>query len=259
MNPSLTEVEILARQAGEILRAGFRQRLRIDYKGAIDMVTEVDRRSEAFLIKAIRRSYPQHRIVAEESGSTPGSDCCVWYIDPLDGTVNFAHGVPIFGVSLAYVEEGQVRLGVVYDPTRDECFSAEAGCGAHLNGQPIHVSEAADLDRSLLVTGFPYDIRTNPDNNLDLYARFARSSQGVRRLGSAAIDLCYIADGRMDGYWEIRLQPYDIAAGWLIACEAGATVTRLDGGPDLLAQPCSVLAAANPKVHAQMLEVIRAK
>jgi len=259
MNPDLSEVEALARQAGEILRAGFRQRQRIDYKGAIDVVTETDRRSEAFLIEAIRRSYPQHRIVAEESGNSPGSDCCVWYIDPLDGTVNFAHGVPIFAVSLAYAEEGRVRLSVVYDPTRDECFSAELGCGAQLNGQPIHVSSPADLDHSLLVTGFPYDIRTNPDNNLDLYGRLALNSQGVRRLGSAALDLCYIADGRLDGYWEIRLQPYDIAAGWLIACEAGAQVTRVDGGPDLLAQPCSVLAAANPRIHAQMLEIIRVK
>lgn len=259
MTPELKELEALARGAGEILRAGFGQHQKIQYKGTIDLVTESDHRSEDYLIGEIRRRYPQHRIVAEESGSSPGDSCCVWHIDPLDGTVNFAHGLPFFSVSIAYVEQEQTRLGVVYDPIHDECFSASLGRGAWLNGEPIHVSDATDLDHSLLITGFPYDIRTNPNNNLDLYALFARHTHGVRRLGSAALDLCYLAAGRVDGYWEIRLNSYDIAAGALVAREAGARVTKLDGDPNLLAAPCSVLSAATPHIHAQMLAMIRSR
>ncbi len=259
MTPELKELEALAREAGEILRAGFGQSQRIDYKGTIDLVTETDHRSEDYLIGEIKRRYPQHRVIAEESGSSPGDSCCVWHIDPLDGTVNFAHGLPFFCVSIAYVEEDQIRLGVVYDPIHDECFSAALGGGAWLNGAPLHVSNAADLDHALLVTGFPYDIRTNPNNNLDLYALLARHSHGVRRFGSAALDLCYLAAGRVDGYWEIRINSYDIAAGALVAREAGATVTRLDGDPNLLTAPHSVLSAANPTIHAQMLAMIRSR
>jgi myo-inositol-1(or 4)-monophosphatase len=182
----------------------------------------------------------------------------VWYIDPLDGTVNYAHGVPFFAVSIGYAEGGLMRFGVVYEPLRDECFSAERGRGAWLNGLPIRVSGADELDRSLLVTGFPYDLRTHPENNLDNYARFARLSQGVRRLGSAALDLCSIASGRIDGYWEVRLNAWDLAAGGLIAQEAGATVTGLTGEPDWMEPPFSVL-AANAPLHAQMLAVLQSK
>ena len=160
--------------------------------------------------------------------------------------------MPIFAVSIAYAEGGLVRLGVVYDPLRDECFSAERGRGAYLNGLPIRATPASDLDRSLLVTGFPYDLRTHPQNNLDNYAHMARISQGVRRLGSAALDLCYIASGRLDGYWELSLQPWDVAAGGLIAAEAGATVTDMHGDAQLMHPPYSVL-AANASLHARML------
>jgi myo-inositol-1(or 4)-monophosphatase len=262
MSPSLSEVESLARQAGEILRASFNQRpgyghhLNVDYKSLIDPVTEVDRRSEDYLLGEIRSRYPDHRVMTEESGKIAGEDCCIWYIDPLDGTVNFTHGVPIFCVSVAFAQNNRLELGAVYDPVRDECFSAERGRGAWLNGKPIHVSRAQDLDHSLLVTGFPYDIRTNPVNNLDNYARFALRSQGVRRLGSAALDLCYVAAGRLDGYWETVLFAYDMAAGALIAEEAGAVVTDLHGGADYLAPPQSVL-AANATIHGQMLAVLR--
>ena len=255
--PTLADLENLARQAGEILRLGLGQGTRIYHKGDIDLVTDVDHRSEAFLLDEIQRRFPGSAIVAEESGAVPGQDCCRWYIDPLDGTVNFAHGVPIFSVSIAYAEDGCVRLGAVYDPMQDECFSAELGRGAWLNGKPIHVSTTQALDQSLLVTGFPYDIRTNPQNNLDLYARFTLLSQGVRRLGSAALDLSYVAAGRFEGFWELRLGPWDVAAGGLIAQEAGARVTSALGEPDYLAPPFSIL-AANPPIHPQMLVMIRA-
>jgi myo-inositol-1(or 4)-monophosphatase len=262
MTPTLSDLEALARQAGEILRAGFSPRpgygkpLQIDYKGEIDLVTEMDRRSETFLLNEIRGRFPGHSIITEESGNLKGNIDKLWYIDPLDGTVNYAHGVPNFTVSLAYAENGAMQLGAVYDPTRDECFTAERGGGARLNGEPIRVSAARRLVNSLLVTGFPYDIRTNPENNLDHYNRFNLLTQGVRRLGSAAQDLCYIAAGRLDGYWEIRIYPWDIAAGGLIAAEAGAVVTNLHGDPDYLAPPQSIL-AANPHLHALMLKVLQ--
>lgn len=260
-SPTLNEMEYLARSAGEILRQGFvrrpgiENRLQVDYKGEIDLVTEIDYRSEAFLLGEIRRRYPDHYIVSEESGETRGDGCCRWYVDPLDGTVNFAHGVPIFTVSIAYSQGDLLQLGVVYDPIQDECFCARRGEGAWLNSHPIRVSGAVDLNQSLLVTGFPYDIRTNPQNNLDNYARFALRTQGVRRLGSAALDLCYVAAGRFDGFWELRLSPWDIAAGGLVAREAGAIITNLQGGEEFLAPPHS-LVAATPGIHAAMLALL---
>lgn len=258
MRPTLADVESLARQAGELLRAGFGQRHQVDHKGVIDLVTEMDHRSEDLLLGEIRKRFPQDGIVTEESGALGGQDCCLWYVDPLDGTVNYAHGVPIFTISLAYAEEGVVRLGVVYDPMQDELFSASLGGGAWLKDRRLQVSAERSLDQSLLVTGFPYDVRTNPQNNLGLYTRFALCSQGVRRLGSAALDLCYVASGRFDGYWETQLNPWDLAAGALIAQEAGAQITRLLGEPDILRAPCSIL-AANPEVHRQMLAVMQAE
>jgi len=258
MTPELVDIESLARQAGEILKAGYTQRptmqadMQVRYKGVIDLVTEFDHRSEEFLVGELRRRFPQHSLVTEESGDHAGDERRVWYIDPLDGTVNYAHGVPIFAVSIAYEEEGELHLGVVYDPIRDECFSAERGRGAFLNGLPIRAVSATDLDRSLLVTGFSYDLRTTTHNNLEQYAHMALISQGVRRLGSAALDLSYIASGRLDGYWELSLQPWDLAAGALIAAEAGATVTDMDGDAQLMHPPYSVL-AANAALHARML------
>jgi myo-inositol-1(or 4)-monophosphatase len=263
MIPTLSFLESLARMSGEILRAGFNSRpgfgdpLQVDFKGEIDLVTEVDRRSEALLIEQIRSRFPEHSIVAEELGLVEGRADQCWYVDPLDGTINYAHGLPNFTVSVAYAENGAVVLGVVYDPIREECFSAQWGKGAFMNGEPIRASHVEDLNRSLLVTGFPYDIRTNPANNLDLYARFSLLSQGVRRLGSAAQDLCFIAAGRLDGFWELSIYPWDIAAGSLIAEEAGARVTKSNGEPDYLSPPHSIL-AANPALHRKMLEVLSA-
>lgn len=256
MRPSLADLEDLAHQAGLILRASYGSRLQVNHKSLLDLVTDADHRSEAFLLDEIQCRFPGQRVVSEETGGLQGADGQVWYIDPLDGTVNYAHGIPIFAVCIGYAELGEMQLGVVYDPMREECFSAEKGQGARLNGQLIHVANASDLDHSLLVTGFPYDIRQRPDKNLDHYAHFAIRSQGVRRLGSAALDLCYIAAGRFDGYWEVSLYAWDLAASSLIAQEAGAVVTKLHGEPDYLTPPHSIL-AANPTIHALMLKELK--
>ena len=261
-HPTRSYLQTLAREAGAILRDGFIQRpgfgrsLHIDYKGVIDPVTEFDHRSEEFLIREIQSRFPDHQIISEESGVSNGKTVNQWCIDPLDGTVNYAHSVPIFCVSMAYLEKGKPLIGVIYNPMQDECFSAECGAGAWLNDEPIHCSTTQDLNRSLLVTGFPYDIRTTLTKNLDEYARFAVRSQGVRRLGSAALDLSYIAAGRLDGYWELILNLWDMAAGALIASEAGALVTQADGREDVFQPPYSIL-AANPALHQQMLAVLR--
>ncbi len=252
MPPTLPELITLSHQAGEILRLSFGQNLHVDHKGVIDLVSEADRLSEAFLLSYIHQHFPDDRIVAEESGELSGTADHAWYIDPLDGTVNYVHGIPIFSVSIAYAEAGVLRLGVVYDPLRDECFCAEHAAGARLNGQSIHPTHTSDLDHALLVTGFPYDIRTNPENNLDHYAHLALHSQGVRRLGSAALDICYVACGRFDGFWELRLKSWDVAAGALIARESGAVVTNMAGEPDFMAAPQSVL-TANPQLHPLLL------
>lgn len=257
--PQLSDLERLARQAGDIVKAGFSLRpgygpdLLVEYKGVINPVTEVDQRAEAFLLGEIQHRFPGQRLVAEESGEKVGSDCCVWYIDPIDGTVNYAHGVPICAISIGFAYQGVLQLGVIYNPILDELYSAERGQGAFLNGLPIRASQIDNLDQSLLVTGFSYDIRTHPQNNLDHFVRLSLRSQGVRRLGSAAMDLAYVAAGRFDGYWELRLSPWDVAAGGLIAQEAGATVTNFQGEMDFITKPCSIV-AANPILHPLLLK-----
>jgi myo-inositol-1(or 4)-monophosphatase len=256
LSPSLTDLERLARQAGRILSAGYEKDHQIDFKGAIDLVTEVDHASEEFLINEISQLFPGHSFLAEESGASEGRTEHLWIIDPLDGTINYAHGVPLFCVSIAYSYRGQVRLGAVYDPMRDELFTAERGKGAWVNGRPLKVSSATELIQSLLVTGFAYDIGQNMQDNLDNFVKFSKISRGVRRLGSAAIDLCYIAAGRLDGYWELAIKPWDIAAGGLIAEEAGAIVTKVDGDPVYLHPPQSVL-AANPVLHGKIFEQLK--
>jgi myo-inositol-1(or 4)-monophosphatase len=258
MKPALSDLERLARQAGEILRLGYEHEHQVDYKEVIDLVTEVDRQSEAFILGEIQRLFPGHQIVSEEIGLVPGREGDQWYVDPLDGTVNYAHGIPIFSVSIAYARNGVVTLGVVYDPMRDEIFAAERGRGAWCNGRRLQVSQVTEFQRSLLVTGFPYDAWSTPQNNLEYFGRFSRMTQGVRRLGSAALDLCYVAAGRFDGYWELSLNPWDVAAGGLIATEAGAIVTNLDGQSDYLTPPCSLLAAP-PLLHEKMLVILSGK
>lgn len=255
MKPTLSDLERLARQAGELLHRGYGQEHQVDYKDVIDPVTEVDHQSETFLLGEIQRLFPGHQIISEEIGLVPGRAGDQWYIDPLDGTVNYAHGIPFFTVSIAYARDGVMTLGVIYDPMRDELFAAEQGLGAWCNGRRLHVSAVTEFERSLLVTGFPYDTWSTPHNNLEFFGRFARMTQGVRRLGSAALDLCYVAAGRFEGYWELSLKPWDVAAGGLIAAEAGAVVTNLAGQSDYLIPPCSLLAAP-PSLHTKMLEIL---
>ena len=252
--PPLSDLESLARVAGKILYDGYEKDHEVQFKGVIDLVTEIDHQSEEYLLGEISRHWPESRVFAEESGESGQGDL-VWYIDPLDGTVNYAHGVPIFCVSIACAWEGQTRLGVVYDPMRDEMFAAERGKGAWLNGRVINVSSATELQKSLLVTGFPYDTWTAKPNNLEFFGRFARMTQGVRRLGSAALDACYVAAGRLDGFWELALRAWDIAAAALIAEEAGARVTTVKGEADYMIPPHSVL-ACTPGIYDQMLEVL---
>ena len=255
MHPTRSDLESLARRAGEILLNGFGQEHQIDPKGLLDLVTEMDHRSEDLLVQAIRERFPADPIATEESGNLAGESANRWFIDPLDGTVNYAHGVPIFCVSLAYADSQGLRLGVVFDPVHAECFSAERGQGAWLNGVPIHVSENQDITHSLLVTGFAANAREKTLKNIELFGRMVQITQGVRRLGSAALDLCYVACGRMDGYWELMLNAWDMAAGALIAEEAGARVTDLSGRPEYMRPPYDLL-VANPGLHARLLEVL---
>lgn len=252
MEPTLEIISAIARGAGEILRAGFNRSNHVELKGTIDLVTEVDQQSENYILAEIGKLFPDHQIISEETGGVAGNSDHSWYVDPLDGTTNFAHGLPIFSVSIAYAYREEIILGLVYNPVREELFSAEKGKGAWLNGEPIHTGSQTELEKSLLVTGFPYDRFTNPDNNLENLKHLALKVRGVRRLGSAALDLCYVAAGRMDGYWEIRLEPWDLAAGMLIAREAGAMVTKRDGLPDMFTPPYSVV-AANPGLHQAIL------
>jgi myo-inositol-1(or 4)-monophosphatase len=252
MQLTLSYVETLARKAGAILRDGYSKEHTVAYKGVIDLVTEVDHQSESFLLGEVQRDFPKHHIFSEESGIIQGDDEHIWYIDPLDGTVNYAHHVPFFSVSIAYASKGVLKFGAVYDPMRDEMFLAERGKGATLNGEPIKVSTTTELQKSLLVTGFPYDAWNTAQDNFANFVKFAKLSQGVRRLGSAALDLSYVASGRFDGFWELSLKPWDVAAGGLIAEEAGAHVTNVQGAVDYISPPQSII-AATPAIHGQIL------
>jgi myo-inositol-1(or 4)-monophosphatase len=249
--PTLAEIEALAVTAGGMLRDGFDRAHQVAYKGVIDPVTEMDRASEEYLLDEINRRWPGSTIMSEESGLAEGRQNQCWYIDPLDGTVNYTHHIPIFAVSLAFAVDGRVELGVVCDPMHDEIFTAQRGGGARLNGRPIHASQAVELRRSLLVTGFPYDAWGTEHDNFDNFVRLSKMTQGVRRLGSAALDCCWVAVGRFDGFWEISLNAWDVAAGGLIAAEAGATVTNTHNGADYLSPPQSIIAAA-AGIHGQI-------
>jgi myo-inositol-1(or 4)-monophosphatase len=256
--PSISDLTNWASQAGEILRQGFNQKHHIEHKGETDLVTEMDHRSEQYIIEQIRKNYPDHAIETEESGRVHGDWDRCWYIDPLDGTTNYTHKFPLYSVSLAYAENDEVCLGVVYDPTRRECFSAIRGKGSWLNGIPIHVSTTAALKQSLLCTGFSSDDNSKGMRNIGFFGDFQGLSQGVRRLGSVALDLCYVAMGRLDGFWEIGLHAWDIAAGALLVEEAGGMVTNLKGDPQYFHPPYD-LVAANPLIHPLMLEVTQEK
>jgi myo-inositol-1(or 4)-monophosphatase len=256
MKPTLPDIELLARSAGAILREGYNKEHDIRYKGVIDLVTEADHASEAFLLNEIHTRFPGGHILTEERGEIQGQNEDLWYIDPMDGTVNYAHHVPIFCVSIGFATQGILRLGAVYDPLRDEMFSAERGKGAHLNSRRLHVSGAVELQKSLLVTGFPYDTWSTPRNNFDHFVKLAKMTQGVRRLGSAALDGCYVAAGRFDAFWELSLKPWDVAAAALIAEEAGARVTAMDGGSDYISPPQSVIISA-PGIYDQLFDALK--
>ncbi len=251
--PTLKDMERLARGAGAILRDGYNKEHQVKFKRIFDPVTEIDHASEEFLLKEIHTHFPDSHILTEESGEIKGANGGTWYIDPLDGTVNYSHHIPLFCVSIAYAFDGVMIFGAVYDPMRDEMFLAERGAGATLNGKKIRASQTTELEKSLLVTGFPYDAWHTEQNNFSNFEKLGKMTQGVRRFGSAAIDAAYVGAGRFDAFWEFSLKPWDIAAGGLIAEEAGATVTALNGGADYISAPQSVLAAA-PGIHRKLLE-----
>jgi myo-inositol-1(or 4)-monophosphatase len=256
VTPRNVAIEV-AREAGQILGENYGRAKQVRYKGEVDLVTEIDERSEALIVGRIQQHFPEHNILGEESGSTrsPETDSAYrWIIDPLDGTTNFAHGYPFFCVSIALQRCGETVLGVVYAPTLNELFVAERGNGAFLNGRRLAVSTTDALIRSLLVTGFNYD-RTTARANLAYWEHFLMHSQAVRRDGSAALNLCFIAAGRFDGYWELGLKPWDSAAGELLVREAGGQVTDFDARSHQLSD--SVLLATNGVIHEAMLDGLR--
>lgn len=248
-----TLLEALAR-AGKVIRSNFGKEQRITKKGKFNLVTEIDKASEKAVVGLILKRFPGHSILAEESSAILGSGCR-WIIDPIDGTTNFAHGFPIVSVSIGFEGDGRLEMGGVFDPFRKELFFAERGRGATLNGKRIHVSRTKTLEDSLLATGFPYDRNIRPDDYLAILRFFLTRIQGIRRGGSAAIDLCYVACGRFDGYYELKLSPWDKAAGMLIVEEAGGKLTDFSGTPLTLTGLQNL--ATNGSIHAEMLAALK--
>jgi myo-inositol-1(or 4)-monophosphatase len=252
MNPYLEVAVETAREAGALLLAEFDHPAKISYKGEVDIVTQADRRSEEAIVNRLRTHFPKHAIVAEEGGGSESDSSFRWYVDPLDGTTNFAHGYPCFAVSIGLEEAGELLVGVIYQPVTGELFTAIKGEGAYLNQKKIHVSQVDRLATSLLATGFPSVKRTqNP--NIHYYWDFTLRSHGVRRDGSAALDLAAVAAGRFDGFWEFGLHSWDTAAGVLLVREAGGMATRLNGQPYRPGEP--EILASNGLVHAEMQRV----
>lgn len=244
-----------ARAGGAVLREHIGTALEVRYKGEIDVVTQVDDAAEAAIVEVIRRHYPNHRILAEE-GSTGGDDPHHrWIIDPLDGTTNYSHGLLSFAVSVGYERDGRVEVGVIYDPNLDELFVGERGAGATVNGRPMAVSSVEILRRSLLATGFPYDAERLP-RAISQFASLSRQAQAVRRIGSAALDMAYVAAGRFDAYWEDSPSAWDIAAGIVLVEEAGGKVTELDGAPVVLGSGAQPVLASNGRLHLTMIDAL---
>jgi myo-inositol-1(or 4)-monophosphatase len=250
-----TAIDAVVR-AGDIQMARLGDHFRIEKKSAIDLVTEVDLEVERMFRQLIADRFPGHAVLAEELGDgSPGSSGPCWVFDPIDGTTNYAHGLPIFCASLALEIDGRAEVGAIYDPTRKELFTAERGAGAFLNGRRLSVSSAGSLLDAMLVTGFPYDVHQRVDEIVGLFGAFVGEARAVRRLGSAAIDLCYVAAGRLDGFWEADLKPWDLAAGALIVAEAGGRVSTMDGTP--FSSRGGEVVASNGLIHDAMLDVIR--
>jgi myo-inositol-1(or 4)-monophosphatase len=250
-----TAVDVVVR-AGRLQMERFGHDFQIDKKGTIDLVTEVDLAVERMFRELLSERFPDHSVLAEEFGGSveaPAGPC--WVFDPIDGTTNYAHGIPIFCATVALEIDGVAEVAAVFDPTREELFTAERGQGAHLNGRRLQISRTATLVDAVVVTGFPYDVHQRVDEIVGLFAAFVGKARAVRRLGSAAIDLCYVAAGRMDGFWESDLRPWDIAGGALIVTEAGGRVTNLDGTP--YHSRHGHILATNGHLHEPMLEVVR--
>ncbi len=234
------------------LEKGFSQSTK---SGPTDLVTQADREAEAAIRQFLMERHPDHVVLGEEEGQQ-GEGAFRWIVDPLDGTVNFAHGFPFFAVSIALEVDGVIRLGVVLDSVRDELFTAIRGRGAYLNGRPLRVSQTGTLIGSLLATGFPYDVNKDPEN-LQYFERVLRKGLTVRRPGAAALDLAYVAAGRLEGFWEVKLNPWDVAAGWLLIEEAGGTVTGIHGEPYTLGN--RYLVASNGKIHQELLDTLHGR
>ncbi len=245
----------IAKEAGEIIRDGFGKNFSIEFKtNSSNLVTEIDKKSEKAIINYIHKNFPSHTVLAEESGKHFFGGEYLWVIDPLDGTTNFAHGLPIFSVSIGVLKNNEIIAGVVYDVMNDKVYSAEKGGGAFRGETKLHVSNNSNLEESVLVTGFPYDIKDNPDNAIELFASFLRQARAIRRLGSAAIDFCYVASGVFDAFWEVHLNPWDICAGKLLVEEAGGIVTNFKNESiDIYSKQ---ILASNVKVHGRMVEII---
>jgi myo-inositol-1(or 4)-monophosphatase len=254
----LALAESAARRAGAVLRAAYDQPVSITNKGAVDLVTQADRDAEDLIIEALHDAVPDDTILAEEGGETQsGRNGLTWIVDPLDGTTNFAHGFPVFAVSIGLRTAEEVLLGVIYDPLRDECFTAAKDQGAALNNQPIHVSRVSALSNALLATGFPYDRHEAEDNNSLAFAVFLRRAQGIRRAGAAALDIAYVACGRVDAYWELRWQQWDVGAGVVIVREAGGTVSDYEGVPgDDHVLAGRRLIASNGLIHEEVVRIL---
>lgn len=254
MSEALETAVAAAKAAGRVLKGRLGKASSISFKGGINLVTEMDRKAEQLIINIIKRDFPGHGILSEEGGGELKESAFKWIIDPLDGTTNYTHGFPCYTVSIALEQKGEIVLGVVFNPVLNELFTALKGKGAFRNGKKITVSATKELRKSLLATGFPYDVHQKPMANLKHFANFLVSAQAVRRAGSAALDLCYTACGIFDGFWEVKLHSWDIAAGSLLVKEAGGQVSDFRGGPfDHYSQETL---ASNGHIHSQMLEVL---